>query len=137
VAIQYPLHRAIFLYKLSLCHQLNCFLICAKSFVTQYLPKIQSKQRLQRFGFTLALKQFQITKSQTLAALKVKPQYNTAINVDARVGMEATDMLGLGSFMLGGATDDNLTGGNKFDLLVGNDTLNGRRMISSGGWRHE
>ena len=43
-------------------------------------------------------------------------------------GMEATDMLGLGSFMLGGATGDNLTGGIKSDLLVGNagnDTLNG------------
>ena len=43
-------------------------------------------------------------------------------------GMDATDMLGLGSFMLGGATDDNLTGGIKSDLLVGNaghDTLNG------------
>ena len=43
-------------------------------------------------------------------------------------GMEATDTLGLGSFMLGGATNDTLTGGNKADLLVGNagnDTLNG------------
>ena len=43
-------------------------------------------------------------------------------------GMEATDTLGLGSFMLGGATNDNLTGGNKSDLLVGNagnDSLNG------------
>ena len=43
-------------------------------------------------------------------------------------GMNATDTHNRHAFMLGGATDDNLTGGNKADLLVGNagnDTLNG------------
>ena len=43
-------------------------------------------------------------------------------------GMNATDTHNRHAFMLGGATDDTLTGGNKSDLLVGNagnDTLNG------------
>ena len=43
-------------------------------------------------------------------------------------GMSATDTNNRGAFMLGGATDDNLTGGNKADLLVGNagnDSLTG------------
>jgi len=43
-------------------------------------------------------------------------------------GMTATDTLNRGAFMLGGATDDNLTGGTADDLLIGNagdDTLSG------------
>ena len=43
-------------------------------------------------------------------------------------GMSATDTNNRGAFMLGGATDDNLTGGSKADLLVGNagnDSLTG------------
>ena len=43
-------------------------------------------------------------------------------------GMNTTDTHNRGAFMLGGATNDNLTGGNKADLLVGNagnDSLNG------------
>lgn len=43
-------------------------------------------------------------------------------------GMNTSDTHNRHAFMLGGATNDNLTGGNKADLLVGNagnDTLNG------------
>ena len=53
-------------------YQLNYLPIYAKSFKAQRPPNTQSKHTLQNLGSTRLLKQFQLSKFQTLAALKDK-----------------------------------------------------------------
>lgn len=72
MVIQYTLHCALFRDKLSMRYQLNFLTIYAKSFKAQRPPNTQSKHTLQNLGSTRLLKQFQLSKFQTLAALKAK-----------------------------------------------------------------
>ena len=131
MAIQYPLHRSIFLCKLSLRHQLNCFLICAKSFVAQDLLNTQSKQNLQSFGFIPALKQFQLLADRA-AMLKWGLQSNIddtagraagldAIYEDKASGINLSPLIvsNTPKFVFGTSDADAIAGGTKDDRLYG------------------
>ena len=131
MVIEYPLHRAIFLYKLSLRHQLNCFLICAKSFVAQDLLNTQSKQNLQSFGFIPALKQFQLLADRAaMLGWVLKSNIDDtagraagleAIYEDKANGINLSPLIvsNTPKFVFGASDADAIAGGTKDDRLYG------------------
>lgn len=94
MATQYPLHCTPFSDKLSTRYQLNCLPIDAKPIVAQDPLITQSKSSPQSFGFIPALKQSQLSKLKTFAALKVKLQYTPTTIVDVVTGMDVYQFTG-------------------------------------------